>query len=1058
MLSVFGPLRFQGLQKAPGLRTHSAVSAMTVRKYKVVLFSLICILYLSLPATTLAEQLPIKTYTTTDGLAQDNILRIVRDSHGFMWFCTGEGLSRFDGYQFTSYTADQGLPHASVNDLLETRQGAYWVATGDGLCRLNTTGTTRFTIDYPGDIRRSRQIRVLCEDNQGVIWCGTEAGLFQIEDVSGRVMFHPVDLPSPVEPAGPHVQALLEDRQGSLWIGTREGGLYRRWPDGSIEHYLTSDSPSKLGPIALPADSIEALLQDRNGQIWAGTTEGLCQIAINQQSNRPELLRVYALKDGLKTPLVETVFQSVDGHIWLGDGGLGELAPSADGSGQVLHTYTTANGLSSYYVKTLADDRDGNLWIGTDSGGAMKLARGGFTTYTEEDGLATPGADAIFQDRAGELCVVSSGTRHFINSFDSARFDPVWPDFPKAITRFGWGSNQITFQDHTGQWWVPTAQGLCRFPAVGHVKELANTSPLAVYTARDGLPFNEVFRLYEDRHGDIWISTISVHANGLTRWSRATQRMQTFTEADGLTSLKEHPVAAFREDARGNLWIGHWGGGLTRFSAGTFTYFGPNDGLPAGTIRTIFLDHSGRLWLASALGGLSTVDDPSAAYPAFVNYGTNQGLSSNDVWCITEDQWGRIYVGTGRGLDRLEPDTGRIKHYTAADGLMRGKVTAAFRDSRNVLWFGSNVHGLSRFIPRPDPPRAAPPVLIRAVKIAGVEYSLSQLGEAEIPKIELGPNQNQITIDFVGIGFGPGELLRYQYRLEGADDNWSAPGLERVVNYGSLAPGSYRFVVRAIDDGGLTSERPASLSFTILPPIWRRWWFIGILACLVIAVIYAAHRGRVARLLELERVRTRIATDLHDDIGANLSLIAMVSEVATGQSDQLDPKMKEWFSTIASTSRDTVDAMSDIVWAVNPQRDHLTELTHRMRRFAEDILGARDIVITFRAPDPGRDFRIGADLRREIFLIFKEGINNTVRHSESTRVEVELWVAGGWLTLQVKDNGCGFDASEACQGNGLPNMRSRAKRLGGTLQICSSPNGAGTALTLRIPLGTRARF
>src|SRR5262249_18729189 len=194
--------------------------------------------------------------------------------------------------------------------------------------------------------------------------------------------------------------------------------------------------------------------------------------------------------------------------------------------------------------------------------------------------------------------------------------------------------------------------------------------------------------------------------------------------------------------------------------------------------------------------------------------------------------------------------------------------------------------------------------------------------------------------------------LRYQYRLEGADTDWSQPSDQRSVNYPNLAPGRYRFLVRAVNDEDLASATPAVVVFRIRPPVWREWWFLALVAVSLGFGVYAAYRVRVTRLLELERVRTRLATDLHDDIGANLSLIAMVSEVARGHVQRDDQKLRDWFSTIASTSRDTVDAMSDIVWAVNPKRDQLRDLTQRMRRFAEDIFAARNIELEFDAPLP----------------------------------------------------------------------------------------------------------
>lgn len=997
-----------------------------------------------------SEQLPIKTFTTADGLANDAVNQIKRDSRGFLWLCTAEGLSRFDGYQFTNYTTDQGLPHRSVTDLLETRDGSYWIATGHGLSRFNQNGSPVFTNYLPGTEERSWQVEAVLQDSAGTIWLGTHGGVYRLVLSGSQVQFQFVEMGMPSEGEGSLVQAMIADRQDSLWVGTTASGLYRRWPDGHVDHYTSANG--------LPVGRISALLEDRDGRLWVGTNHGLMELVANPNPKEIVVAQSFTTRDGLASDWIETVFQSADGKLWVGtDSGLCELNRSAPKNGPQFRTYTTANGLSSHYVMALAEDRDGNLWLGTDSGGAMKLANSGFTNYTEADGLAAAGVDAVFEDRAGNLCVVSSGTKHFINRLDGHRFISVWPAFPKQITSFGWGWNQISFQDHTGEWWLPTSQGLVRFPAVRHVDDLAHTAPKAFYTTRDGLPFSEVFRLYEDRSGNIWISTLSDLSNGLTRWERASGTFRTFSEADGLVSLRVRPAMAFAEDTSGNLWIGHLSGGLSRYSKGRFTYFDQADGVPSGTIRSLYMDHAHRLWIASSTGGLARIDNPTAERPQFVSYTTVTGLSSNDVWCITEDSLGLLYIGTGRGLDRLDPQTGHVKRFTANDGLLVGKVTSAFRDSHGVLWFASNVHGLSRLVPRPDPVDPPPPIYISGLRIAGETYPLSRLGETNVAQLNLGPNQNELNIDFVGLDFGSGETLRYQYRFEGTDRDWSSPTDLRSVNYPNLPPGRYRFLVRAVNDEGQVSAQPATLAFSILPPVWRRWWFLTMVAILIGFAVFAAHRQRVGRLIELERVRTRIATDLHDDIGANLSLIAMLSEVARGQLQRDDAQSREWLSTIATTSRDTIDAMSDIVWAVNPTRDHLRDLTRRMRRFADDILAARNIELQFKTPDAGVDFKLGADLRREIFLIFKESINNIVRHSGCTVASIDLQIEGGWLVLMMTDDGRGIDEEQIAEGTGLGSMRQRARKLGGRFEV-SSQNGDGTKVILKVPLAHRGRI
>ncbi len=224
------------------------------------------------------------------------------------------------------------------------------------------------------------------------------------------------------------------------------------------------------------------------------------------------------------------------------------------------------------------------------------------------------------------------------------------------------------------------------------------------------------------------------------------------------------------------------------------------------------------------------------------------------------------------------------------------------------------------------------------------------------------------------------------------------------------------------------------------------------LGLITAAAVYAFERFRVARLLELERVRMRIATDLHDDIGAGLSRIAILSEVAHGRLGTGDLRGRDHMTTIASASRELLDSMSDIVWAINPQKEHLKDLIQRMRRFASDLLTGRNIAFHFRAPESEQDLKLSADMRREVFLIFKESVNNLARHSGATEAEIELRIDRRWLTLEIRDNGRGFDADAGRgDGNGLMSMRERARRLGGELQIASSP-GQGAAISLRAPI------
>ncbi|HXI94056.1 MAG TPA: two-component regulator propeller domain-containing protein, partial [Blastocatellia bacterium] len=1033
-------------------------------------------LLLSLLSLAPAEQLPVRTYTTADGLPRDYVQRIVPDSHGFLWFCTGDGLSRFNGYEFTTYGVEHGLPHPSVTDLIETRQGIYWVATnGGGVCRFNPAqpllasnggrsagDISRFTVYPVGAEPMSNRVEVLHEDRNGQIWAGTDAGLFRLDETNGQAAFQRVALSDQM------VVAFAEDNEGSLWMSTSEG-LVRRLPDGRTVRYLIQPSPF--------GNLFTVLLFDTEGRLWVGHRGGAGLIVLKPQpatsitaSGEQLTLRLarcgkaghsldqrvrlpvapgdvceFTTADGLAGIIVGGISQSSEGQIWIAtSGGLTEFK---DGR---FRSYTTSLGLINLNLGTPVEDRDGNLWLGSLTG-ATKITWSGFTTFGKADGLTNLRINSIIENRRGDLCSISAENDFFVNQYDGRRFTPIKPQFPREIKSFGWGWNQVTFQDHTGEWWVPTSSGLCRFPQVASVEQLARTRPKAVYTHQRGeLTGDDIFRLFEDSRGDVWISISGYLRNAAVRWERATESFHVCSEAEGLPPFGL--PTAFCEDAAGNLWLGFYDGGLARYRDGRFQLFAQSDGVPAGLIRALYLDHAGRLWVASDRDAIARLDDPQAEHPSFVKYTMADGLASNGVSCITEDKLGRMYFGTTRSLDRLDLETNRIRHYTKADGLASNAVRVAFRDREGALWFGTDL-GISRLIPGLDPPTSPPPILISGLRIAGDVQPISALGETEVSGLVLNPTQNQLSIDFVGLGFAAGEALRYQYRFAGSE--WSAPTDQRTINYASLSPGRYQFQVQAVTADGNNSPTPATITFTILPPVWQRWWFVSLVALTVGLIAWVIYRYRVGRLIELERVRTRIATDLHDDIGSGLSQIALISEVVRRRVNRDDPPVRESLAQIAGSSRELVDSMSDIVWAVDPRKDHLSDLTQRMRRFASEVFTARDIAFRFHERAEAEDAKLSADVRRQVFLIFKESVNNIVRHSGCKEADIEFRFEHGWLTLKVSDDGKGFDSEEESDGHGLMSMRERAKALGGDLEVISH-NGDGTTVMLRVAVSRRS--
>jgi signal transduction histidine kinase/ligand-binding sensor domain-containing protein len=965
-----------------------------------------------LSAAMHGERRATRVYTIADGLPSRMVYCTVRDSHGFMWFCTREGLSRFDGYTFANYGEEQGLPDRVVTSFLETKHGEYWVGTGRGVALFDPKPSTihgsKFTPYGTNDIGL---VSALQEDVVGTVWVAASNGLFQFVQAKGSWLLRRTDVqPDPDAQA----EGFLADHAGNLWIT-----IYRQ--QGQCELWRVS----KDGDLNVLTDSFLAngnrignITEDRQGRIWLGTYKGLALLVAQPRPGSSLIEHVYSSHRNSGT------FLASDGRLWLGGKGTSQIL--TDSRGRISFHLVDPDGFGF-----TGEDEQGNLWWAN-----QKIEKSGFISYGTEDGLRTKDIRSIFQGVDGSIYFVTGLHNRYIHRFDGHHFTAVSPHVPGHNADWdwgGWGWGQTHFQDHLGEWWIATSQGVLRYPRVERLEDLAHTSPTAFY------PKHDIFRMYEDSRGDVWIGAWGDSA----RWERSSGRLVPFR-------FQAVPTA-FREDRGGNMWIGYWGGGLSRQYEGQQDVIIPYEGSRTGTIFSLFLDHAGRMWAGTTRGGLLRFDNPTERHPVFRVYSTREGLSSNEVRAITEDHFGQIYFWTGRGIDRLNPDSGAIRHYTEGDGLAAtgADSNVAFCDRQGRLWFGYD--GLSRLDPEPDRPPQPPPIRITRLKIRGVDYPVSELGETKLSGLELQPYDNEIQIEYASLNFAAGDVIRYQYKFDGVDPDWSPATDSRSVNFPRLPSGRYRFLVRAVNADGLVSVTPAAISMRMLPPVWARWWFVTTTLAAIACAAFLAYRYRVRHLLELERVRTRIATDLHDDIGSSLTQIAIMSEVAQKHSDR--QSAAEPLSHIADLSRELVDSMSDIVWAINPKRDHLLDLTQRMRRFANDVLEAADISVVFHAPQQASDIELSADLRREVFLVFKESVNNIVKHADCRHVEVRVDLRSHELRVELRDDGRGFPVQESDNhGHGLASMRERAARLGGHLEV-ESESDKGTTLRLIVPLG-----
>jgi signal transduction histidine kinase/ligand-binding sensor domain-containing protein len=1022
-------------------------------------------------------------YDGREGLPSPNVTALLEDPSGGLLVGTTGGLARLDPTPAAVGSLFKRVPDAAGRGLgrvtaLVAAGGSVWVAdggAGSGLFRVRAAGNGRGLEEekLPSGSPVAG-VTALAGDGAGGLWVGQQTGLLH-RLPAGRWLAVPVRRP----PRWEAVVALLADDHQRLWIETgselyvwKVDAASRETAGAPLDERATAGRCGEAGAAAFrlpetpgevcrfdPAPSPPTMSVAAPGTVAPG---GGMAASAAAASSAPAA-RVARPRVPGGAPVVPAALATTGGRL---SGGLllgrdGKLWMASHASlseldGRTFRVYAGANGLVQDELSGLAEDRDGNLWVGTQAHGLMRVARHGFVGYAAPEAPGAIGVAAIFEDSRGALHVWGMhGGRPRLFRFDGERLQDVTPEPLARAGYLGRGRRQVWAPDGSGDVWFGGGTSLWRL-APGGRSPLLTAAPGAPWQAPPEM--GEIFRLFRDSRGQLWVSALGNQAPGaaqsihLARWDRGTGRFIAVPEVE---RLGRGAVSAFAEDAHGDLWLGFVGGGLARFRGETVETIAVPGGAPPGAVNDLFVDSRQRLWVASSYGGVLRLEDLDRRQPRAVAYTTAQGLSSDRVLCITEDRQGIIYLGHGRGIDRLDPGTGSVRTFSTADGLPSSVVMAAHRSRDGSLWFGTSA-GPSRYVPEAPRAEAPPLVLLGELRIAGARVPMPPLGLRRLAGLELPAERNQVEVHLMGISFAYGAGLRYQYRLEGSAAGWSEPQPERTMLLSNLAPGDYRFAFRAVTPDGVASAVPATLAFTLLRPVWQRWWFALLAAVAAGLLGWTLHHARLARIVELERVRTRIAADLHDDVSASLSRISILSELARRRVP--DPAAQEatLLDQIGETARELMETTGDIVWAIDARRDDLESLLVRIRRFAGDLLEGRGVSVLFAAPPRAAEISLRPETKRELYLVLKEALHNAARHARAREVRIAVAEAGGELVAEVCDDGVGFapadaGAAGARSGNGLRNIRERAAKLGARLSVDSAP-GTGTRVRLSLRL------
>lgn len=992
--------------------------------------------------TAFAERLPFRAYGAAEGLAGDHVRAILQDHRGFLWLATNAGISRFDGHEFRNFGLDDGLPVPSAWALAEGADGSLYVLASQRVVRRpprRSTGGAEFEpVASPSLERHVGDVFAMAVAPDGALLLAGSRGAARMVSKDGATRVEPVDLgpaPLPERKSAEHVWAAAYDGEGALWAA-RTYGITRVGSDGRTRTLpLSYEEQVNSGWGWLPSMAV-----DRAGRPWVLTVgSGAFCLGVDPGGD-PTILERLDPSTGIPSPFPRGFWEDPDGTIWIGTTDRGLVRIEGPPGGRRAVAIGRAQGLPDGEAYGILRDLQGNLWVGTLIAGAARLGAEGLTRWDESDGFPTPTqVQALWQEPGEDLVVVLGDLRFASLGSEAHPGISTWAIRREIVP--GWGSHQILARGRDRRLWVATYGGLAVYAPGTSVRDLATARPVRVLRTTDGLPLDLVHRVFAASDGSLWFGVMDAR-RGVCRVAGDGDRVRCFGAEDG---LPEYATGnAFAEDAAGNVWFGLYDGGVFRYRDGRIE--GWEEVAPERQRRAaaIYRDGKGDLWIAGR-PALVRVERAASSRPSFATYGAAEGLFTFEAAAVIDDALGRIYVGGSHGLERLDPASGSIRRFTTADGLPSNRIGCLLRDPAGALWIGTS-HGVARLVPKPPGTSTPPRIYLSGVRVAGVERDPAG-------HLELGSDERTLEFAFTAPSFRAGETMRFQWRLLGASDDWSAPSPSRSVVVAGLASGPYRFEVRAVDGEGLSSESAAA-AFSIRPPLWRQGWFVVSMGLALTAGVVLAYRIRVARLLELERVRTRIATDLHDDVGASLSQIAVLSQHASRQAARGEAAAWTSLARITELSGGVVDAMSDVVWSINPARDRISDLVHRMRRFAVDLFAEGEVRLVLDLPEDDADARLDPEARRELYLVFKEALRNAARHAAARTVEVSLARRGDGLALVVRDDGVGIVSGERSGGSGLESMQRRAAALGGTLSVRPCPAG-GTEVLLEVPARPR---
>jgi len=849
----------------------------------------------------------IKYLDVDQGMISYTVYSILEDSHGNLWFATGGGgVSMYNGYTFTHFTQKEGLSNNSVWTILEDSHGNLWFGTSDGgVSMYNGESFMHFT-EKEG--LSGNTVRTILEDSHGNIWFGTNRGLSKYD---GETFTH---FTKNEGLSGNWILSILEDSQGNLWFGSRKGGV-SRYNGETFTHFTTKEGLSN--------NTVYSIQEDSHGNLWFGTMGG----GVNMYNG--ETFTHFTEKEGLSNNFVLSIMEDSNGNLWFGTTGGVSMY-----NGETFTHFTEKEGLSNNYVYSIKEDSHGNLWFSSRDGGVSMYKDETFTHITENEGLSNNFIWSILEDSHGNLWF---GIRNGLSMYNGETFS----HFIQNMGYFSYNVNSI-LEDRHGNLWFSTSGS----EIVTGVR-MYNGETFTHFTTKEGLSSDQVSSILEDSHGNLWFGT---YGGGVSMYNGET--FTHFTQEEGLINTW---ISSILEDSHGNLWFGTHGGGVSKYNGETFTHFTEKEGLCNNYVLSLLEDNHGNLWFGT-YGGVSMYNGES-----FTHFTQKEGLNSNIVYSILEDSNSNIWLSTEIGLNQIVfgPDgvSPVIHIYSEQDG-MKGSFfypNSVLKDSKDRIWWGSlkglTMLDMNNFKIPVEPPAA---MQLDRIEINEQFVDYRQLQESSDMKIkfdsvarfynyplnlELPYNLNHLTFHFSAIDWSAPHKIKYSFKMEGLNDNWSLPSSEAKADYRNMPHGTFTFKVRAIG-AALKWSETFEYTFTIIPPWWHTWWARSGYGITALLLIFGFVRWRTAKLIQRQKELEKTVKDRTVEISETNEELKQQNEDLASQRDEIQ------------TQRDEITAQRD---EIETQRDQVTEqkdkVLEQKQAMTDSIRYARRIQTAILPPD-----------------------------------------------------------------------------------------------------------